>query len=651
MLVILPLLVFATVFMDLVAVKEEHNPDFTDLRGVFLQAILFWGGLVAIISEGLSLFGALSQLWVTTSWGIVLLFSLWIGWRKGLLIRGWARLRQGWGMMRWHNWLVIAGLGMIFLALLVVALISPPNNTNSLQYHMSRVVHWAQNHSLQHYPTGFEPQLWNPIGAEVVILNLRLLWGNDRLANLVQWFSMLGSLVGISALAGLLGARRWGQFAAVAFAASIPMGILQATSTQNDYVTALWLVCLAYFVVSGTKRQLAPTESISLALAVGVGMLTKGTFYPYAVPFLLWYFITWLIRRRLSLVLVHGLLITGIVLVLNLGYWVRNTMTYDGPLGPAEWVQNRTARNYGPAPLLAALSKNTLLNFATPNEALNARMVGWLKSGLKLIGQNPNGFQLIWSWNHEDLAGNPLHVLLLPATLILLFVAHRRVQDRSLLWYTLASLASYAIFSLVVTFDQYGIRYQLPFWVSWAPVFGVVLSLTSEQRLAPLAVALLLMATLPWVFFNRSRPLIAMRQHPEKFGIPCVFGCTQIGSILNEPPSSVLFSNWTSLRDPYLSMGEALQSLGCTDIGLRIDSHDLEYLYWWLLNAPQSGIRIETIYFSPRLEKYVDKIFKPCAIICTICGDRTRLHGLNLTGTYGNAKLFEGKGYSPNEDD
>lgn len=51
---------------------------------------------------------------------------------------------------------------------------------------MSRVAHWVQNQSLRHYATGYIPQLVHPIIAETAILNLRLLWGDDRLANLVQ---------------------------------------------------------------------------------------------------------------------------------------------------------------------------------------------------------------------------------------------------------------------------------------------------------------------------------------------------------------------------------------------------------------------------------------------------------------------------------
>jgi hypothetical protein len=138
------------------------------------------------------------------------------------------------------------------------------------------------------------------------------------------------------------------------------------------------------------------------------------------------------------------------------------------------------------------------------------------------------------------------------------------------------------------------------------------------------------------------------RDEPERLTIPCIWqlGCT-IGSIVVEPKTTALFANAMSLRDPYVDLGESIGATGCVDVGLRIDSHDREYLFWWLLNAPQSGIRIESVYPLPELAHLADPEFRPCAIICTICGDRTELHGLPVIEDYGEVKLYAGDSYSP----
>jgi hypothetical protein len=68
-----------------------------------------------------------------------------------------------------------------------------------------------------------------------------------------------------------------------------------------------------------------------------------------------------------------------------------------------------------------------------------------------------------------------------------------------------------------------------------------------------------------------------------------------------------------------------------------------------LLRAPQSGIRIETVYTSPDLEHLLDRDFVPCAVLCTLCGDRTRMNDLDLALEAGRVKLFEGAGFTRDE--
>ena len=163
----------------------------------------------------------------------MLVASAFIGWKRGSLRGCLQRLRLPTGRLSPIERITLLGIAAVAASLLVVAWISPPNNVDSLLYHMSRVVHWAQDHGLQHYPTARDHQLLKPIWAETAMLHLRLLWGNDRPVNLVQWFSMVVSVVGAVSLAALLGAGRAGRLLTAAFVILIPMGILQATSTTN----------------------------------------------------------------------------------------------------------------------------------------------------------------------------------------------------------------------------------------------------------------------------------------------------------------------------------------------------------------------------------------------------------------------------------
>jgi hypothetical protein len=645
MLIILPLLLFLAIFMDFIGF-QSHLPTRFLVRKAFLQTTLSVGVWIGVSSEILSLFNSLNSFAVTIGWTGLLILSLVLGLRKGWLRMGFLCFRNKLKQIDRYEVLTGVGLILVLSLLFIILYLAPPNNTDSLQYHMSRVMHWVQNQSLRHYPTGFEPQLTNPIWAEEGILHLRLLWGDDRLAELVQLFAMIGCMVGVSFLAGLLGANRRGQLAAVIFSAGIPMGIMQATSTQNDYATALWLVSLACWTVLVVQKEVEIIDLIFLASALGLGLLTKGTFYPYAIPLILWLFISLLKKVRLLRTVKIGLLLACIVLILNAGYWWRNIVTFGGPLGPTTWVGSMTGSGTGIGYLGEAVIRNVVMNFATPYEEINTRVSNYLYSTFGSFNPALKGFIIRWGWNHEDTAENPLHILWVPVTLIILLIYRRKVERRQIFWYTGVGLGMFIAMAVIVRIDPYGIRYQLPFFVTWAPVFGCAISLLNKPRLTLFITLALFLLIFPWVLFNRSRPLIAMENPPGRFAIPCDwhFGCTA-RSLLSEPQVSFLFINNSSAKGPYLEMAKTISSSACRNVGLRIDSHDPEYIFWWILSAPQSRIRIETIYSFPELDRYRDKAYKPCTIICTICENRQQLHGLTLQGVYDNVRLFSGNNY------
>ena len=182
--------------------------------------------------------------------------------------------------------------------------------------------------------------------------------------------------------------------------------------------------------------------------------------------------------------------------------------------------------------------------------------------------------------------------------------------------------------------------------MAWAPLFGFSMSVLEKPRFNQLVTLILLLSAFPWVLFNRTRPLIAMRESSDPYTIPCIAGCTA-GSILVEPPEKTMFAVWGSLGSAYVDAMNRVKETGCQDFGLKLDSNDLEYAYWYLLGAPQNGMRLESIVTYPELERYLDPGFKPCAIICTTCGEQTQLFGLERIGSFGDGriKIFSGENY------
>lgn len=682
MLLLLPAFVWLTAFLGWLGSSEKPENAAAAVPSSRFAAVLAsigWGAYLALTTELLSLMRALTTMGVVLTWGAALILLLALGIRGGFLRRGLRRLAADWRSWKWDDYFLGGVLALLSAALLVVVVTSSSGNNDSLQYHLARVAHWAQNASLRHYATGFVPQLYNPIWAEEMILHFRLLWGNDRFADLVQWLAMLASLAAILEICSELGIGRRGRWIAVAFAFSLPMGVLQSVSTQNDYVVAFWLLSTALLCIRMIHRPPGRSDALMLGLAVGLGLHSKGTFYPFAVPFgllTLFVLLRWAKRQPdrkqayRNAAIFCGILVLAIF-GLNVGYWTRNWLTFGGPLGPSFWVSRMTAGSFSLGTFFASIVAQVVMNFSTPFDEVNSRIVAFMQGQIGPIDPRMNSFDLSWQWNREDMAGNPLHVLLILAAILGLAVCWKRIKDRRL-WIFLASVcAAFAVFVLVVHFDRYGIRYQLPLFLLAAPLVGaavdphiartavestggrslfkrVVTRVWDGGRFA--AALFLFLLSVPLILFNRSRPLLALKDGGEPYSIRCqpYLGCT-LGSVLLEPEMTGLFADNVNLRDAYLEITADIRASGCQDVGLRIDSHDPEYLFWWLLDAPQSGLRLETIYTNQTLQRYIDPDFKPCAIICTLCGNRTRLHGLELTSEINGVKLFTGDHFEADE--
>ncbi len=196
-----------------------------------------------------------------------------------------------------------------------------------------RALQWIQNQSLAHFPTIYDNQNTRPYFTELLVLNMMVLSGSARLANAVQLFSAVGMMIAAAGIVSILGGGRKSQWVAGLFTFSLPMGLLQLTTPKDDVMAGFWIATMLYFVVLSKRRRLAPLELVALGLTLGLGMLTKGTFLPFAVPIMAWYFLPRLQRSELGKLLREGILLMLLAGVLNGAFWVRNIKTYGGPYG------------------------------------------------------------------------------------------------------------------------------------------------------------------------------------------------------------------------------------------------------------------------------------------------------------------------------
>ena len=180
-----------------------------------------------------------------------------------------------------------AGLFAVFIIFIVLmnlllALYFPPNNWDSMTYHLARVAQWMQNGSIRHFPTYESRQLYSAPNSEMLILWTMVFLKSDVLANAIQWIMYISLGAGIYKMATLMDYTRPASLFAACLFLGLPEVILQSSTTQNDLVVTFFLFSWFLLFIYGAKRQkIVPLIFSGLALGLAVG--TKGTVF-YAAP-------------------------------------------------------------------------------------------------------------------------------------------------------------------------------------------------------------------------------------------------------------------------------------------------------------------------------------------------------------------------------
>jgi 4-amino-4-deoxy-L-arabinose transferase-like glycosyltransferase len=591
-------------------------------RSAALGAAVCWGLFLALVTEILSVPRLITRPALSIAWLTLALVVFAYGW---VLHRSASRRDGSDGEdNRQSNakpldkidWVLLSGIGLLIALVGGTAILSAPNTWDAMAYHMSRVAQWMTNRDVNLYPTFYSAQLFLAPWAEYAILHIDILYGGDRLANLVELFSMIGTVTGVSLIAQEIGASRRGQLLAAVTVATLPEGVLEASGAMNTYVGAFWIVVAVYYLLRWNARQ---SWAIALAIgsAVGLSILTKGTAFMFLPCVLLacWWMGSALARKRL---LIRLPVLLVIVLALNGPLFVRNYRLSGSPLGFPSPLGDDPERQYANSHISASIAvanvvKNLSLHFATPIPALNRRVsqaVVWTLNSLHI---DPNdkastyrgGFHLNNFSSHEARAGNPLQLVLLAVACLLLFSPG--IGNRTPRLYMLGLAGSFVLFCALVRWQPWNSRYHLPLFALGMALVGVVLE-RSWNRFALSSVACVLLASaLPFAVFNSLRPLASWPR----------------ASILRQTRQESYFADshdqWAG---SYVAAANLVESSHCNSVGVDASLEDFDYPLFALLGAAHgdrevtyAGVRnLTAAYARPRR-------VPPCAVVCLRCAN------------------------------
>jgi len=368
--------------------------------------------------------------------------------------------------------------------------------------------------------------------AEYAIMHFNLLWGSDRFVNFVEFFAMLGSIVGTSLIARQLGAGRRGQALAAIIAATIPEGVLEASGPMNTWVVTFWIVSTVYFLLLWNEQP-NWLNALSIGLSAGIAVLTKGTAYVY-LPFMV--LACWCAASREVKVrfLKFAPMFLGLIIAVNAPQYYRAYEFTGSPLGlpfadggpRLHWM----ADAFGPQDIAANVVRNASLHIVTPSGAVNERIDKTIKATIRAIGRDPDDPKATWPNSafesnhfslHEIHAGNPLHFLLVASVLVAVFAFRRRLPPVAL-WYSLGLIVSFVMFCGLLRWQTWASRHHLAVFLLGAALAGLVFEKLLSQKWAAAAAAVLVLYAFPFALVNRTRSLVrwtpvADVYHPRDF--------------------------------------------------------------------------------------------------------------------------------------
>lgn len=492
---------------------------FAESRTAALAAAVLWASCLVAITEILSLFNRITRSAVTLAWVLVSVLTF-VASRKFRLPRTPAPQQHihSPSPLNAITKLLLAGVTLICLVVLILAFVAAPSTWDAMEYHLPRTILWMSDHNVRFFATPDYSQLIFGPWAEYAMMHANLLWGSDRFVNFVEFFAMLGSIVGASLIAKQLGAGVRGQaFAAIA-AATIPEGILEASGPMNTWVVSFWMVTIVLFLLLWIEQ---PDWWLTacVGLSAGIAVLTKGTAYIY-LPFMV--LTCWCAGRSAAKIRFLKLspLFLALIVLVNAPQYYRAYGLTGSPLGlpfpdggpRLHWMVDRFSLQDAAANVV----RNASLHLVTPSPRINGKINAAVRSVIWEIGRDPDDPKTTWPNSpfesnhfsmHEIHAGDPLHFFLLLVALAAAFLFPRKLAS-IVRWYALGIIFSFLTFCTLLRWQTWASRHHLVIFLFGAALVGVVLERAFPQRVASAIAILLVLYALPFAFLNRTRSLI-----------------------------------------------------------------------------------------------------------------------------------------------
>jgi hypothetical protein len=543
-------------------------------RESLVKVFIFYLFFVVVTTELLSYFNVLNRLYLTTIYifcSIVFAYGL-----KEF------RIKVCWHDIR-NNWPVLVGILAVLLPLLFIALYYPPNNYDSMTYHLPRIEHWIQNKNVKFFETNNSRQNFMTPLSEYVILHWRVLLGSDVLSNLVQYISMILSIIVSVEITGIIRNNYFAKVLSVFLLLTIPMGIMQSTTTQTDYLTAFLLISFVYYGLTKNGNM--------VALLVALGMFSKLSFLVFALPFGIWFLFSWIKTLRISEIVFILFKTMFLIVAINGLFWSRNYSMYGNIQGPTNKIKQMSNQIYGWGYFTSNVVKNIGSNLSLPFKDYNTvidliieKIHYLLQVRIDDINNSFAEYPYRTSFGlTEDVASNFVHTIIFIFSIVVFCIQSGRMEGnikKKNLWYLISVIAGFGLYSALFKWQPWGTRLLLPLYVVMVPVVAVVLSYVIKRRVSQIVfVSLLYIVSVPFIVGNM---LFDFGNGVVRSMSARSIGIRMFDYYKTRTERYFILSK--SLYQSHLAVAKFIKDNGIRNIGLDLGGDSWEYPIWQLTN-------------------------------------------------------------------
>ena len=480
-----------------------------------IGCILLNGVLIVFSSELLSLFKGFNYQYISFFWlliDLLLLFNLFKN--RSTFQNSIQKLTILFQSFKTNK--IVFIFFLFFILLFVQGIVYPPNNWDSLTYHMGRIPHWIDNQSIYPFASHIYRQVYSPPLAELIAAHFCILNKSDFFANSIQLIYLIGCLATILSIADEFKFSKRAKIICCIFILTTPEILLQATSTQNDIVVSFFILTSILFAVKSYHRD-SYLNLLLFGICSALAVYTKGTAYIFLLPIL----IAWTIfyfKKNINILSVLKIGLVGlIILFVNSGFYYRNYSFVGDPLGKSE--EHLFNEHFDIKSTFLTTVKNIGNHFAVyPCNDITNQIIEKLHLvlGKKINDPSTNfnglAFKLEKWQHHEDTASNFFQLILIISSIIIILINRKKYPPLALLLISIP-IIEFALFCFILKWQPWHTRLQTP--IFFMCTFFVSMCLDQQigthkvNRAIFLPSIILVVYAFGIILFNPSRPFVS----------------------------------------------------------------------------------------------------------------------------------------------